>query len=53
MMAASQSLIKPELLEVAKWIIEYMPKLMGIYELKWPPEKDCLGMTYMMSQLMH
>ena len=30
-----------------------MPKLMEINELKWPPDKDDLGMMYLVSQLVH
>lgn len=52
-MAAAQSLVKPEVLEQAKWIIEVMPKLKVINELKWPPDKDLLGMTQLTSQLVH
>ena len=52
-MAAAQSLVKPEVLEQAKWIIEVMPKLKVINELKWPPDKDLLGMTQLTSQLLH
>ena len=52
-MAAAQSLVKPEVLEQAKRIIEVMPKLKEINELKWPPDKDVLGMTHLASQIVH
>jgi hypothetical protein len=52
-MAAAQSLVKPELLEEAKGIIEAIPKLIDIDELKWPPDKDGLSMTHLVSQLVH
>ena len=38
MAVGSQSLVKPEVLEEAKEIIEAIPKLMEINELKWPPD---------------
>jgi hypothetical protein len=49
-MATAQLLVKPELKQ-AKWIIEGMPKLKEINELKWPPDKDVLGMTHLASQI--
>ena len=52
-MASAQSLVKPELLEEAKGIIDAIPKLKEFDELKWPPDKDSLGMTYLVSQLVH
>jgi hypothetical protein len=50
-MAAAQSLVKPEVLEEAKWIIEVMPKLMEINKIRPPPEMGILGMTHLVNQL--
>jgi hypothetical protein len=41
------------LLEEAKGIIEAIPKLIDIDELKWPPDKDGLSITHLVSQLVH
>ena len=54
MMAAAQSLVKPEVLEGAKWIIEATPKIMGgIDKLEWPPViTDDLNLMHIVCQLM-
>ena len=41
------------MLEEAKGIIEAIPKLIEIDELKWPPDKDGLSMTHLVSQLVN
>jgi hypothetical protein len=50
-MAAAQSLVKPEVLEEAKRIIEVMPKLKEINGKKLPPDIEGLGMTHLARQL--
>jgi hypothetical protein len=50
-MAAAQLLVKPEVLEKAKWIIEAVPKLIEINKIRPPPEMGILGMTHLVNQL--
>ena len=41
------------MLDEAKRIIEEIHKLLEIDELKCPPDIDSLGMTHLVSQLLH